>query len=167
MRLDPSLQGCDASLLLNATGGKEAEKDAAPNKTLRGFGFIDRIKEILEKECPGVVSCADVLALAARDSVVVTVSTRPPPTAHRSARRRPTWTWPRRRAPARSIADTLRVLQGGPSWSVPTGRRDGTVSLKQEALDNIPAPTMNFTELLQSFQNKSLNLADLVWLSGN
>ena len=58
-------------------------------------------------------------------------------------------------------------MQGGPSWSVPTGRRDGTVSLKQEALDNIPAPTMNFTELLQSFQNKSLNLADLVWLSGN
>ena len=76
MRLDPSLQGCDASLLLNATGGKEAEKDAAPNKTLRGFAFIDRIKAIIEKECPGVVSCADVLALAARDSVVVTVSTR-------------------------------------------------------------------------------------------
>jgi hypothetical protein len=41
------------------------------------------------------------------------------------------------------------------------------VSIKQEALDQIPAPTMNFTELLQSFQNKSLNLADLVWLSGN
>ena len=59
------------------------------------------------------------------------------------------------------------MLQGGPSWSVPTGRRDGTVSLKQEALDNIPGPTMNFTQLLQSFQNKSLNLADLVWLSGN
>ena len=88
MRLDPSLQGCDASLLLNATGGKEAEKDAAPNKTLRGFGFIDRIKEILEKECPGVVSCADVLALAARDSVVVTVSTRPPPTEALAAARR-------------------------------------------------------------------------------
>ena len=59
------------------------------------------------------------------------------------------------------------MLQGGPSWSVPTGRRDGTVSLKQEALDNIPGPTMNFTQLLQSFQNKSLSLADLVWLSGN
>jgi len=124
---DCFVRGCDASLLLNATGGKEAEKDAAPNKTLRGFAFIDRIKAIIEKECPGVVSCADILALAARDSVVVT---------------------------------------GGPSWSVPTGRRDGTVSLKQEALDNIPGPTMNFTQLLQSFQNKSLSLADLVWLSG-
>jgi peroxidase len=77
VRLDPSLQGCDASVLLNATGGNEAEKDAAPNLTLRSFGFIDRIKAIVEKECPGVVSCADILALAARDSVVVTVSTRP------------------------------------------------------------------------------------------
>ncbi|KAL5663992.1 hypothetical protein ACJX0J_024100, partial [Zea mays] len=119
--------GCDASVLLNATGGSEAEKDAAPNLTLRGFGFIDRIKALLEKECPGVVSCADIVALAARDSVGVI---------------------------------------GGPFWSVPTGRRDGTVSIKQEALDQIPAPTMNFTQLLQSFQNKSLNLADLVWLSG-
>ena len=57
-------------------------------------------------------------------------------------------------------------MQGGPFWSVPTGRRDGTVSIKQEALDQIPAPTMNFTTLLQSFRNKSLDLADLVWLSG-
>ncbi|TVU08571.1 hypothetical protein EJB05_41980, partial [Eragrostis curvula] len=57
-------------------------------------------------------------------------------------------------------------VRGGPFWPVPTGRRDGTVSIKQEALDQIPAPTMNFTQLLQSFQNKSLNLADLVWLSG-
>jgi hypothetical protein len=57
-------------------------------------------------------------------------------------------------------------MQGGPFWSVPTGRRDGTVSIKQEALDQIPAPTMNFTTLLQSFRNKSLDLPDLVWLSG-
>ncbi|KAK3134379.1 hypothetical protein QOZ80_6AG0548360 [Eleusine coracana subsp. coracana] len=124
---DCFVRGCDASVLLNATGGNEAEKDAAPNQTLRGFAFIDRVKALVEAECPGVVSCADILALAARDSVVVI---------------------------------------GGPSWSVPTGRRDGTVSIKQEALDQIPAPTMNFTQLLQSFHNKSLELADLVWLSG-
>ena len=72
--LAPLLQGCDASVLLNATGGKKAEKDATPNLTLRGFGFIDRIKALLEKECRGVVSCADILALAARDSVGVIVS---------------------------------------------------------------------------------------------
>ncbi|XP_062229597.1 peroxidase 3-like [Phragmites australis] len=124
---DCFVRGCDASVLLNATGGSEAEKDAAPNLTLRGFGFIDRVKAVVEEECPGVVSCADIVALAARDAVGVI---------------------------------------GGPFWRVPTGRRDGTVSIKQEALDQIPAPTMNFTELLQSFGNKSLDLADLVWLSG-
>jgi len=45
--LAPLLQGCDASVLLNATGGKKAEKDATPNLTLRSFGFIDRIKALL------------------------------------------------------------------------------------------------------------------------
>jgi peroxidase len=70
------VQGCDASVLLNATNGNEAERDAVPNLTLRSFGFIDRVKALLEAECPGVVSCADIIALAARDSVVATVSIR-------------------------------------------------------------------------------------------
>jgi hypothetical protein len=63
-------------VLLNATNGNEVERDAAPNLTLRSFGFIDRVKALLEAECPGVVSCADIIALAARDSVVATVSIR-------------------------------------------------------------------------------------------
>ncbi|KAK8655749.1 hypothetical protein V6N13_108316 [Hibiscus sabdariffa] len=66
---DCFVRGCDASLLLNTTNG---EKNAVPNQTLRGFDFIDRVKSLVEAECPGVVSCADILTLVARDSVVTT-----------------------------------------------------------------------------------------------
>lgn len=62
-------QGCDGSVLLNSTATSTAEKDAIPNQTLSGFDVIDAIKEKVESECPGVVSCADILALAARDSI--------------------------------------------------------------------------------------------------
>jgi peroxidase len=55
--------------LLDSTLGNKAEKDAKPNLSLRGFGSVQRVKDKLEKECPETVSCADVLALMARDAV--------------------------------------------------------------------------------------------------
>ncbi|XP_068334401.1 peroxidase 3 [Pyrus communis] len=124
---DCFVRGCDASVLLNSTSSNQAEKDAPPNLTLRGFDFIDRIKSRLEAQCPGVVSCADVIALAARDSIVAT---------------------------------------GGPTWKVPTGRRDGVIARRAEALANIPTPFSNLGTLQRTFANVGLDLKDLVLLPG-
>ncbi|THG21580.1 hypothetical protein TEA_025262 [Camellia sinensis var. sinensis] len=126
---DCFVRGCDGSILLNFTtaSGNQTEKVAPPNLSVRGFSFIDRVKSLLEAECPGIVSCADIITLVTRDSIVVT---------------------------------------GGPTWRVPTGRRDGTVSNATEALNNIPAPTSNISTLQTKFAAKGLNLKDLVLLSG-
>lgn len=64
------LQGCDASILLDDVGSFVGEKNANPNRnSVRGFEVIDAIKTQVEASCNGTVSCADILALAARDGV--------------------------------------------------------------------------------------------------
>ncbi|KAJ6865520.1 peroxidase 2-like [Populus alba x Populus x berolinensis] len=70
---DCFVHGCDASLLLDSTSAFDSEKKAGPNKnSTRGFEVIDQIKSEVDKACGRpVVSCADILAVAARDSVVV------------------------------------------------------------------------------------------------
>nr|CAB3458967.1 unnamed protein product [Digitaria exilis] len=63
--------GCDGSVLLNDTTTFTGEQGAIPNKnSLRGFTVIDNIKTQVEAVCNQTVSCADILAVAARDSVV-------------------------------------------------------------------------------------------------
>ncbi|KFK41312.1 hypothetical protein AALP_AA2G113900 [Arabis alpina] len=69
---DCFVQGCDASVLLDDTESLQGEKTASPNiNSLRGYKIVDRIKNIIESECPGVVSCADLLTISARDATIL------------------------------------------------------------------------------------------------
>ncbi|KAJ0106392.1 hypothetical protein Patl1_17971 [Pistacia atlantica] len=65
--------GCDASILIGSSSDNKAEKDHEDNISLPGDGFeiISRIKNALELSCPGVVSCADILAASTRNLVVM------------------------------------------------------------------------------------------------
>lgn len=69
---DCFVKGCDASVLLDSSGSIISEKRSNPNRnSARGFEVIDEIKSAVEKACPHIVSCADILTLAARDSTVL------------------------------------------------------------------------------------------------
>ncbi|KAE8714727.1 Peroxidase 68 [Hibiscus syriacus] len=69
---DCFVNGCDGSLLLDNTSSFTGEKNANPNRnSARGFDVVDNIKSAVENVCSGVVSCADILAIAARDSVEI------------------------------------------------------------------------------------------------
>ncbi|TYH55631.1 hypothetical protein ES332_D09G247800v1 [Gossypium tomentosum] len=69
---DCFVNGCDGSLLLDSTSAFETEKNARGNfNSVRGFEVVDQIKAEVDRVCGRpVVSCADILAVAARDSVL-------------------------------------------------------------------------------------------------
>ncbi|CAN1183019.1 Peroxidase 17 [Linum perenne] len=70
---DCFVNGCDASMLLDDTETMLGEKLSLSNiDSLRSYEVVDQIKSELEKSCPGVVSCADIIIMASRDAVALT-----------------------------------------------------------------------------------------------
>ncbi|KAG7586694.1 hem peroxidase [Arabidopsis thaliana x Arabidopsis arenosa] len=70
---DCFVQGCEASVLLAGSASGPGEQSSIPNLTLRqqAFVVINNLRALVQKKCGQVVSCSDILALAARDSVVL------------------------------------------------------------------------------------------------
>ncbi|KAM7478529.1 hypothetical protein LguiA_026742 [Lonicera macranthoides] len=55
---------------------------------------------------------------------------------------------------------------GGKRYAVPSGRRDGTISLRDDPTLNLPPPSFNAMQLEAIFAQKGLSLDEMVTLSG-
>ncbi|KAK8593543.1 hypothetical protein V6N13_042886 [Hibiscus sabdariffa] len=151
---DCFVNGCDASLLLNGTN---SEKTAPPNLSTDGYAVIDDIKTALEKACPGVVSCADILALSAQVSVSLVLFSIPNDASNLLFCFR---------CSSRTMLERMFGLQGGgPTWQVPLGRRDSRTA-HREGIGGIPSQHDSLANLASRFKSVGLDSTDLVALSG-
>lgn len=68
---DCMVEGCDASVFITSNSFNRAERDEEINHSLSGdaFDVVVRAKTALELSCPGIVSCADILASTTRDLI--------------------------------------------------------------------------------------------------
>ncbi|KAF7119911.1 hypothetical protein RHSIM_Rhsim13G0062100 [Rhododendron simsii] len=135
--------GCDGSVLLIDIGNFIGEQSAIPNKnSLRGFDVVAQIKAELNSvcRCGNVVSCADILAIAARDSIEILEFTY-------------------------TLAFVFFQL-GGPRYKVLLGRLDSLTASFADAKTDLPSPFSNFTRLIANFVSHGFGLKDLVVLSG-
>ncbi|KAH9611336.1 hypothetical protein KSS87_016530 [Heliosperma pusillum] len=74
---DCFVQGCDGSVLLDGSASGPSEQNAPPNLSLRpeAFQIINDLRALVQRTCGRTVSCADLTALAARDSVYLVMIT--------------------------------------------------------------------------------------------
>lgn len=126
---DCFVEGCDASVLIASNAFNKSERDAENNAALPGdaFDIVTRIKTMLEITCPGIVSCADILAEATRDLV---------------------------------------VMQGGPFYQVPLGRKDSLVSNVNVVEMNLPGTNTTMDDILKLFESKGFSVKEMVALMG-
>ncbi|MQL82593.1 hypothetical protein Taro_015072 [Colocasia esculenta] len=68
---DCMVESCDASLLLETGNGTVSEKSSKRSFGMRNFKYVTTIKDALERACPSTVSCADIVALSAREGVMM------------------------------------------------------------------------------------------------
>ncbi|PIA62001.1 hypothetical protein AQUCO_00200175v1, partial [Aquilegia coerulea] len=122
---DCFVNGCDGGILLVDTTEVPGEQSTLHNaNSVRGFEVIDNIKTQVDRACGGsVVSCADILAIAARDSV---------------------------------------VELGGPSYSIPVGRRDARAPSRTQAESDLPGFNEDLRLLLSKFKMVALSGAHTV-----
>ncbi|MBA0604243.1 hypothetical protein Godav_016915 [Gossypium davidsonii] len=154
---DCFVEGCDASVLLQGNG---TERSDPANTSLGGFSVIDSAKRVLEIFCPETVSCADIVALAARDAVVTVNSLIFIfiLLCHICLQ-------------MKSSVEGLNIVvvfeqAGGPAFEIPTGRRDGRISDAANVRSNIVDTSFTMIEMIRLFNSKGLSLNDLVTLSG-
>ncbi|PIA62002.1 hypothetical protein AQUCO_00200176v1 [Aquilegia coerulea] len=126
---DCFVNGCDGGILLVDTPAVPGEQNTFVNaNSVRGYEVIDNIKTQVDRACGSpVVSCADIIAIAARDSV---------------------------------------VELGGPSYSIPVGRRDARGPSRAGAMSDLPLANEDLESLLSKFSAKGFNAEEMVALSG-
>ncbi|GFP97727.1 peroxidase 64 [Phtheirospermum japonicum] len=144
---DCFIRGCDASVLLNSKGNNQAEKDGPPNISLHAFYVIDNAKKEVEKMCPGVVSCADILALAARDAVTLSGG--------------PTWAVPKGRKDGRTSKAKDTTQLPPPTFNI--SQLQQSFSQRGLSIDDLVAlsggHTLGFSHC-SSFQNRIHNFSN-------
>ena len=155
-------------MLINAAGDDEWRSPDGMTLKLEGFSTVMNAKAAVDSDpqCRNRVSCADILALAARDSVFL-VSTRTP-TKHAccSALLLDRFRSRVDRTVSRLGVNTyVRPPQsGGPDYKVELGRFDGRVSTCGSVV--IPHGTFDLDQLNGFFSSLGLNQTDMIALSG-